>query len=254
MASAAPPPLSHSETTRALRGFTYTSGLWGAWVRMVGIGTAVFTGYALWLCATESEIAYFVSIAHLTSVAQLLSSILSRRIVRQKHFVFFIGFVEILLRSSFVLIPFLFLPTSRIPAMAVLLAMGLTFGDRRRRSRRARLLGVRRPVRPGDIPNPGRRSGRGWRPQDDPPHTRGPEELPFSRNPAATAEQRLPGPGRGPALLSSHLAGRPGTRPTSRGHDPKDPPGVFAQSRAAGRGPRTRTTEPGGDSPGPRRL
>jgi MFS family permease len=95
---------------------------------MVGIGTAVFTGYALWLGATESEVAYFVSIAYFTSLAQIVSSVFVTRIKNKRAFIFTIGFVEILLRSSLVLIP-LFLDSGRIFTLGVLLAMGLTCGQ-----------------------------------------------------------------------------------------------------------------------------
>ena len=62
--------LSNRQTARALRAFIISSTFWGAWGRVVGIGVATFTGYALWLGATEAEIAYFVSIASFTSLAQ----------------------------------------------------------------------------------------------------------------------------------------------------------------------------------------
>ncbi len=49
--------LSNRQTARALRAFIISSTFWGAWGRVVGIGVATFTGYALWLGATEAEIA-----------------------------------------------------------------------------------------------------------------------------------------------------------------------------------------------------
>ena len=64
--------LSNRQTARALRAFIISGTFWGAWGRVVGIGVATFTGYALWLGATEAEIAYFVSIASFTSLAQVL--------------------------------------------------------------------------------------------------------------------------------------------------------------------------------------
>ena len=66
-------PLSRSQTARALRAFLYTSGMWGAWGQMVGIGTACFTGFALWLGATDAQIAYLVSVGFITSLFQVIS-------------------------------------------------------------------------------------------------------------------------------------------------------------------------------------
>ena len=123
-----PRALSHTETSRTLRAFIISSALWGAWARMAGIGTAVFTGYALWLGATESEVAYFVSIAYFTSLAQIASSVFVTRIRNKRAFVFTVGFIEIFLRSSLVLIP-LFLDSGRIVTLGILLAMGLTCGQ-----------------------------------------------------------------------------------------------------------------------------
>ncbi len=72
--------LSNRQTVRALRDFIISGTFWGAWIRVVGIGVSTFTGYALWLGATEPEIAYFVSIASFTSLAQVLSSPIFNRL------------------------------------------------------------------------------------------------------------------------------------------------------------------------------
>lgn len=94
---------------------------------MVGLGVATFTGCALWLGATESEIAYFVSIASFTSLAQILSSPIFNRLRKPKRFVMIAGTLEMLLRFSIVLIP-LFLTEGRVLAVMVLLGSGLFFG------------------------------------------------------------------------------------------------------------------------------
>ena len=94
---------------------------------MVSIGVATFTGYALWLGATESEIAYFVSIASFTSLAQVLSSPIFNRLRKPKRFVMVAGSLEMLLRFSIVLVP-LFLTEGRVLAMIILLGSGLFFG------------------------------------------------------------------------------------------------------------------------------
>ena len=46
-----------------MRAFVTASGIWGVWGQCVGIGTAVFTGYALMLGADDSFIALLSSIA-----------------------------------------------------------------------------------------------------------------------------------------------------------------------------------------------
>jgi len=94
---------------------------------VVSIGVATFTGYALWLGATESEIAYFVSIASFTSLAQVLSSPIFNRLRKPKRFVMVAGSLEMLLRFPIVLVP-LFLTEGRVLAMIILLGSGLFFG------------------------------------------------------------------------------------------------------------------------------
>ena len=119
--------LSNRQTARALRAFIISSTFWGAWGRIVGIGVATFTGYALWLGATESDIAYFVSIASFTSLAQILSSPIFNRLKCPKRFVMLAGTLEMCLRFSIVLIP-LFLTEGRVLAVIVLMGSGLFFG------------------------------------------------------------------------------------------------------------------------------
>lgn len=120
-------PLSNRQTARALRAFIISSTFWGAWGRIVGIGTAVFTGYALWLGATESHIAYFVSIASFASLGQVLSASIGARFQSKKRFLFIAGMFEMVLRFSVVLIPYLD-PAFPSVWMGVLLGVGLLFG------------------------------------------------------------------------------------------------------------------------------
>jgi len=120
--------LSARLTGRALHAFVISGTFWGAWSRVVGIGSAVFTGYALWLGATEAEIAYFVSIASVTSLAQIVSSPLIGRIRNPKRFVFIAGLFEMLFRLSIVIVPPLLFGESRILVLGLLLGVGLAFG------------------------------------------------------------------------------------------------------------------------------
>ncbi len=122
-------PLSSSETARALRTFLLTSGAWGAWARIVGIGTAPFTGYVIWLGASDAQIALLVAIVHLTGLVQIASPALTARVVRRKVFILLLGSGEILLRSAIVLIPFFMFGENLVFAMGVVLAVGLICGQ-----------------------------------------------------------------------------------------------------------------------------
>jgi len=124
-----PRPLSHRETGRALRAFIYTGGMWGAWGQMVGVGTSVLTGYALWLGATEAEIAFFVSVVFLTSLAQIVSPVVIGRTSRHKTVVFLTGCLEITLYSSIVLVPLLFHGPDRILAMGAFVGLAMMCGQ-----------------------------------------------------------------------------------------------------------------------------
>lgn len=99
--------LSYNATARALRTFIFSGGLWGAWGQVVGIGTAVFTGYVIWLGATDAQVAYFVSIGSFASLGQVVASLVAPRIRRKKLFVFCVGLFEMGLRFMVVLAPLL---------------------------------------------------------------------------------------------------------------------------------------------------
>ena len=67
-----------------MRSFIAASGIWGVWGQSVGVGTAVFTGYALMLGADDSFIALLSSCALLLGTAQLVSPMLGARIRSKK--------------------------------------------------------------------------------------------------------------------------------------------------------------------------
>ena len=90
--------LTRGEANRAMRGFISASGVWGMWGQTVGIGTAVFTGYALHLGADASYIALFTSVAYLLAVCQFIVPLLGRRLQRRKRYIVSVGCVEILFR------------------------------------------------------------------------------------------------------------------------------------------------------------
>jgi MFS family permease len=120
--------LTRGEAGRAMRGFIAASGFWGMWGQTVGIGTAVFTGYALHLGADASYVALFTSVAYFLAVGQLIVPVLGRRLRRRKRYIVSVGFAEILFRSSPALIPFLFAEHLRLEAMMILVGLGLLCG------------------------------------------------------------------------------------------------------------------------------
>ena len=120
--------LTRGEANRAMRGFISASGVWGMWGQTVGIGTAVFVGYALHLGADASYIALFTSVAYFLAVCQLVVPLLGRRLQRRKRYIVSVGCVEILFRSSPALIPFLFAEHLRLDALMILVGIGLLCG------------------------------------------------------------------------------------------------------------------------------
>lgn len=120
--------LSHSETARALRAFIFSSGMWGAWGQIIGIGTAVFTGYVLYLGASDVQVAYFVSIASFASIGQVISSLIAPRIKRKKLFIFILGMVEMSLRFAMILAPLFLEGTPAIIFVGIALGLALLCG------------------------------------------------------------------------------------------------------------------------------
>lgn len=117
--------LSFSATARGLRALIYTNGAWGAWAQMVSLQTAVFTGFVLYLGASKSSVAYFISIGSFASLAQILSStLLIHRIKRKKTFVILMGCLHNLFRFSVVLVPFI-VSSHHVPIIATLIGLGM---------------------------------------------------------------------------------------------------------------------------------
>ena len=119
--------LGRGQATRGMRSFIAAGGIWGAWHQFVGIGSTVFTGYALFLGADESFIAVMVALTYLLAPVQLASSLVGARIAKKKRFVIGAGICEMLLRGSLILIPFIFAPRIYVGAMMGLVAASLVF-------------------------------------------------------------------------------------------------------------------------------
>lgn len=130
MSSANIPPstLSRREVNDSLRAFVTASGMWGVWNQCLGIGTAAFTGYALFLGADEAFIPLFTTVGYLLAGAQLLSPILGRRLRNRKRFIVGGGFIEIACRASIILIPLVVWPEMRVHALLLLVSLSLLFG------------------------------------------------------------------------------------------------------------------------------
>ena len=122
------PSLSRGQVHRALRSFVVASGLWGAWGQACGLGTAAFTGFALYLGADGAFIALFTSAAYFLALTQLLAPLLSARIRDKKRFVVFGGYVEIAFRGLPLIIP-LFVPEQyRLPALVAMVCLSMFSG------------------------------------------------------------------------------------------------------------------------------
>ena len=120
--------LSRRDVSVSLRTFVAASGMWGAWNQCLGIGTAAFTGYALFLGADEAFIPLFTTVGYLLAGAQLLAPILGRRLRNRRRFIIGGGLIEIACRGSIIFIPLLVWPELRVHALLLLVSFSLLFG------------------------------------------------------------------------------------------------------------------------------
>ena len=121
--------LTRVEVTRGLHSFTLASGLWGVWGQSVGIGTAVFTGFALSLGADASFIALLTSIAYALAAVQFVSPLIGQRLRARKRFILGMGIGEVALRGTVVLIPLLLLNRAyHLHALLLVAALSLACG------------------------------------------------------------------------------------------------------------------------------
>jgi HEAT repeat protein/Na+/melibiose symporter-like transporter len=97
--------LSPSQTVRGLRAFMGTGILFGLWARCSGLGTAVLTGYILWLGGSRSDVAWLTSCAYLFSLIQVFTVQHTTKLKNRKAFIVGGGILEIVARSSIILIP-----------------------------------------------------------------------------------------------------------------------------------------------------
>ena len=122
-----PQTLSPSQTARGLRAFITQSVLQGAWSRAFGINTVVYSGFALSLGASPSDIAFLTALASLACLIQLVAIRFTSRIKRRKAFVVGCGCVEMFLRFAPILIPLVLLKSFHVPAIYFCVLSALIF-------------------------------------------------------------------------------------------------------------------------------
>ena len=122
------PSLSRGQVNRALRSFVAASGFWGAWGQAIGLGTAAFTGFALYLGADGTFIALFTSAAYFLALSQLLAPLLSASLGDRKRFVVVGGLVQMGLRGLPLLLPFLVPEPYRLAALVVMVGLSMLSG------------------------------------------------------------------------------------------------------------------------------
>ena len=120
--------LSRGQVNRALRSFVVAAGFWGAWGQAVGLGTAAFTGFALYMGADGAFIALFTSAAYFLALGQLLAPMLSAGMGDRKRFVVGGGLVEIGFRGLPLIIPFLVPEPYRLAALVAMVGLSLLSG------------------------------------------------------------------------------------------------------------------------------
>jgi len=92
------------------------------------LGTAAFTGFALYLGADGAFIALFTSAAYFLALTQLLVPFLSARVRDKKRFVIGVGCVEIAFRGLPLIIPLLVPEHYRLPALVAMVCLSLFCG------------------------------------------------------------------------------------------------------------------------------
>jgi len=119
--------LSQLAVARSLKRFLYNGALWGAYSQLVAVTGPIFTGYALWMGLKESDIAAVASVVALGGLIQPFSFMLVSRLRDQKAFVVRVGFLEISLVVSVLLVPFLTSSTGARLALTSGLVLAGTF-------------------------------------------------------------------------------------------------------------------------------
>jgi len=119
--------LSQPKTAHALRHFTLAGALWAIYGPNATAAGAIFSGFALHIGLSESQIAFLVSLSALAGTSQLVSFYLTRRVVRKQRFMVILGHFEITAASCVVLMA-LVPPQYRFAAVSILLVSAYLIG------------------------------------------------------------------------------------------------------------------------------
>lgn len=118
-------PLTRAQTHRGLRWMLMTAALWGAYTPIAQVTGAIFTGFALWLGATESKIAVLSAMFYLAGIVQPFSFFLTNRLQNKKRFLVLAGSGEIVLVLSVVAIPLVFPEDARVTILMAMVLLGM---------------------------------------------------------------------------------------------------------------------------------
>jgi len=121
--------LSKAKTVDTLRIFLYTGFFWAIYGQIAGIITPVFTGFALFLGAKESQIGIIASFVALAGLAQLFSLFLAKNVKKKSLFIIWIGFVEIIITLSVIFIPLVFPERVWLVSLIILVSIGTIMGN-----------------------------------------------------------------------------------------------------------------------------
>ena len=114
------PGLSRQKTAHALRHFIICGALWAIYGPNSVAAGAIFSGFALSIGISESQIAFLVAISSLAGAWQLVSFYITRNIHDKRRFLIKVGALEITLASAVIVLHFA-PPGLRFPLMAAML-------------------------------------------------------------------------------------------------------------------------------------
>jgi len=120
--------LSRQRAAHALRHFILIGALWSIYGPGVFIASSVFTGYALSLGISESQIAFLAAGTGLMGATQAVTAYWTRRARDRRRLCFIIGATDICCASS-IIFALLLPPEFRFPFVAVLLFIAYTLGN-----------------------------------------------------------------------------------------------------------------------------
>ncbi len=121
--------LSKVETLDTLRIFLYTGFFWAIYSQIAAVMTPVFTGFALFLGAKESQIGIIASFVALAGLAQILSLFLTKNIEKKSLFIIRVGFAEIIITLSVIFIPLILPKSIWLTSLIILVTTGTVMGN-----------------------------------------------------------------------------------------------------------------------------